>query len=396
MAEQTPERKTPPVGVKLSPDVERRAYGFRARVRWTDPISKQRQTRSTVVKTMDEVNEFFAQMARAAETGSDPTITLTAFVERIADRWKRGLDLTSTAQGYDAGLRLRVLPALGHVQVGKITPGMIDRAIDDWETRYSASILKNSIAPLVRVLDEAVREDVISANPAKNRARRSLNTSAPQTTGSPRAYAIPDLDTLDKLADACGLVHQSYHDHVMLAALLAARGSEVAGLRVGDVDWTTEIVTIAQQTYPGQGGLVTKATKGRQARPVPILKALEPVLKRLTEGRAPEEPLLRGPKGGVLTTASIRRATHWDSLVVELGLPNLKRHGLRHTGATWLADSGVPLHVLQQILGHRSIETTRLYLHPDTRHLLDAARQANAFLSKPARREIKPTRAPGV
>lgn len=120
----------------------------------------------------------------------------------------------------------------------------------------------------------------------------------------------------------------------MLAALLSARGSEVAGLRVGDVDWTTKIVTIAQQTYPGQGGLVTKATKGRQARPVPILKTLEPVLKRLTEGRAPEEPLLRGPKGGVLTTASIRRATHWDSLVVELGLPNLKRHGLRHTGAT--------------------------------------------------------------
>ncbi|MDM4764293.1 tyrosine-type recombinase/integrase [Galbitalea sp. SE-J8] len=83
-------------------------------------------------------------------------------------------------------------------------------------------------------------------------------------------------------------------------------------------------------------------------------------------------------------------------MVVELGLPNLKRHGLRHTGATWLADSGVPLHVLQQILGHRSIETTRLYLHPDTRHLLDAARQANAFLSKPARRETKPTRAPGM
>jgi len=121
------------------------------------------------------------------------------------------------------------MPALGHVQVGKITPRMIDRAIDDWETRYSASILKNSIAPLVRVLDEAVREDVISANPAKNRARRSLNTNAPQTAGSPRAYAIPDLETLDKLADACGLVHQSYHDHVMLAALLAARGSEVAG-----------------------------------------------------------------------------------------------------------------------------------------------------------------------
>lgn len=91
-----------------------------------------------------------------------------------------------------------------------------------------------------------------------------------------------------KLADGCGLVHESYHDHVMLASLLAARDSEVVGLRVGDVDWTTKIVTIAQQTYPRRGGLVTKATKGRRARPAPILEALEPVFKRLTDGRAPE------------------------------------------------------------------------------------------------------------
>lgn len=79
----------------------------------------------------------------------------------------------------------------------------------------------------------------------------------------------------------------------------------------------------------------------------------------------------------------MRRATKWDKLVTELDLPNLTRHGLRHTGATWLADSGIPLHVLQQILGHESIETTKLYLHPDTRHLADAARQANAYLAGP-------------
>ena len=34
----------------------------------------------------------------------------------------------------------------------------------------------------------------------------------------------------------------------------------------------------------------------------------------------------------------------------------------------------------QHIVGHKSIETTRGYLHPDTRHLTSAAVQANAFL----------------
>ncbi|WP_447588217.1 hypothetical protein [Microbacterium lacticum] len=135
-----------------------------------------------------------------------------------------------------------MLPALGHIRVAKITAGMIDRTIDAWEAEHSASTIKNSIAPLVRVLDEAVRDDIISINPAKHRARRNLGKHVTHTTGALRQYALPDLSTLQKLATACGKVHQSYSDHVMLAALLAARGSEVAGLRAGDVDWDNRIV----------------------------------------------------------------------------------------------------------------------------------------------------------
>ena len=82
----------------------------------------------------------------------------------------------------------------------------------------------------------------------------------------------------------------------------------------------------------------------------------------------------------MLTTAAVRDATNWDSSVAGLG-PNLTRHRLRRTGVTWLADAGVPLHVLQEILGHASMETTRGYLHPDDRHLASAAEQANVFLS---------------
>ena len=37
--------------------------------------------------------------------------------------------------------------------------------------------------------------------------------------------------------------------------------------------------------------------------------------------------------------------------------------------------------LLQEILGHASMETTRGYLHPDDRHLASAAEQANGFLS---------------
>lgn len=382
-------RRMPPVGVKLTTDVERRTDGFRARVRWTDPSTHKRVGRVAHVRSQEEVEEFFEQMRASTETGADTTITLTDYAAAIGDRWQRGLDPTSTAELYDTGLRLRVLPALGHVRVAKITAGMIDRTIDAWEVEHSASTIKNSIAPLVRVLDEAVRDDIISINPAKHRARRNLGKHVTHTTGALRQYALPDLATLRKLATACGKVHQSYSDHVMLAALLAARGSEVAGLRVGDVDWENHIVWIRRQHYPGKGGLVVKQTKGRRDRPVPMLDALESVLERLTTDKKPDDPLLRGPRGGVLTTATVRDATRWDDLVAGLNLTGLTRHGLRHTGATWMADAGIALHVLQEILGHQSIETTKGYLHPDHRHLAEAARQANQFLSNtPTRKDI--------
>ncbi len=170
----------------------------------------------------------------------------------------------------------------------------------------------------------------------------------------------------------------------MLAALLAARSSEVSGLQAGDVRFDKDLVVIARQTYPGKGGLITKQTKGRKERRVPILE-------RLTEGKEPEERLLVGPKGGALTTATVRDATNWDQIVKDLGLPDLTRHGLRYTGATWMADAGIPLHVLRDILGHASVETTRGYLQPEDRHLASAAEQGNAFLARSAKAS-RPTR----
>ena len=118
------------------------------------------------------------QLRNASTKGMDVSMTLLEFVTSIGDRWARGLDPTSTGETYGYGLKLRVLPALGYLPVTQITAGIIDRTIDEWEQRHGASPIKNTIAPLVRVLDEAVRDGLIQINPAKNRAKRSLNGNA--------------------------------------------------------------------------------------------------------------------------------------------------------------------------------------------------------------------------
>jgi hypothetical protein len=71
-------------------------------------------------------------MQTTAETGVDSGQTLADYVAFIGDRWTRGIDPTSTYDPYSAGLRLRVLPSLGHLPVGLITAGLVDRAIDRW------------------------------------------------------------------------------------------------------------------------------------------------------------------------------------------------------------------------------------------------------------------------
>jgi hypothetical protein len=94
--------------------------------------------------------------------------------QQLGDRWARGIDPTSTLDPYSAGLRKRVLPALGHLPVSMMSAGLIDRAIDQWEAAYGRSTVKNTIAALVLVLDEAVRDGLLVRNPAKDRARRRI------------------------------------------------------------------------------------------------------------------------------------------------------------------------------------------------------------------------------
>ncbi|MBG6192288.1 integrase [Arthrobacter sp. CAN_A212] len=335
---------------------------------------------SKMVRTIEEASAFHEEMEEATRTGIAPGITLTDYAVHVGDRYLRGVDMSSTGDLYETSLRLRVLPALGHLPVSMLTAGIIDRTIDQWEGTYSKSTIKNSLSSLVRLLDEAMRDDLIHRNPAKLRARRTARTV--HDLVSPRVHAIKDPAALERLASECAKVHDSYADWVLLCALLSARGSEVSGLLVGDVDLELKRVRIQRQHYPGKGGLVIKRTKSRRTRIVPVFEPLVPVLERLTANRSPSERLVVGPRGGVLTTATVRKALSWDSLVTRLGLPGLRRHGLRHTGATWLADAGVPLHVLQEILGHESIETTRLYLHTNDDHLTAAVTSMDRRLSE--------------
>lgn len=383
--------KLPPLGVRLTTDIYEtpmvHGISYVTRVRWTNPANHHREGVRRSFRTRQDAQDWLDRMQQVADTGLDPGITLAGYVEAIGDRWARGIDVSSTYEPYSAGLRLRAVPALGHLPVAMITAGLVDRAIDTWEKDYGRSTVKNTVAGLVLVLDEAVRDGLIPRNPAKDRARRKTvgkgSTDEPAEV-SPRDLALPDVATLDRLVAAVVAEgkHRCWGDMVTLLATTAMRISEVAGLRVGDVDLDHGVIRVERQTYPGRGGLITKATKGRRRRVVPVIDPLRATLVRLTRNRDAGERLLSGPRGGVITTATLRDATSWDATVTALGLPGLVRHGLRHTALTWMADAGVELHLLQRVAGHQDPAVTARYLHPDQQAILDAGTAFSAWWVK--------------
>ena len=79
----------------------------------------------------------------------------------------------------------------------------------------------------------------------------------------------------------------------------------------------------------------------------------------------------------------LRDATSWDEVVSKLGYDHLRRHDLRHTGLTWMADAGVPVHHLRKIAGHGSLTTTQRYLHPDRQSVTDAGELLTKHLRSP-------------
>lgn len=112
--------------------------------------------------------------------------------------------------------------------------------------------------------------------------------------------------------------------------------------------------------------------------PEPFEKRALPFVRA---GPAPDARLFTGPRGGRISTAVLRDATHWDEAVPQLGYEHLRRHDLRHTGPTWLADAGVPTHVLRGIAGHGSLTTAQRYLHPDIHKITAAGTALSAHLS---------------
>jgi integrase/recombinase XerD len=183
--------------------------------------------------------------------------------------------------------------------------------------------------------------------------------------------AVPDTTTV------LGL-----RDRAMLEVLYSSanRRAELLGLRVHDVDFA-------------RGSLFVRQGKGSRDRHVPVgSRALVWLRRYLDESRpqllrrVSEETLFLSSSGGGLAPDVLSRTV---SAYVRTGAPG--RHGschlFRHSTATLMLDAGADVRYVNELLGHRKLDTTMLY----TRVSIAKLRQVHAACH-PAERAAKKRR----
>jgi integrase/recombinase XerD len=128
----------------------------------------------------------------------------------------------------------------------------------------------------------------------------------------------------------------------MLMFYCGLRVGEVCRLKVRHIDLKKNLLFIEKSKY-----LVN--------RNVLIHKEVKPLLLYYMRGKQPDEPLIKTNRH--LLFAAVKRAGKL------IGYPNLKPHTLRHSYATRLLDKGLTILDIKNLLGHKDISTTQVYLH---------------------------------
>jgi integrase/recombinase XerD len=110
------------------------------------------------------------------------------------------------------------------------------------------------------------------------------------------------------------------------------------------------------------GGQMTVFGKGGKTRVIVIQKNLWKSITALRGKSEQDDPVFRSKKGHPLDASMVRRIVRAAAIRAGVSAA-VSPHWLRHAHASHALDRGAPIHLVQQTLGHASLETTSQYVH---------------------------------
>lgn len=297
-----------------------------------------------------------------AAAGTDPTAAaLAAFGEHLVA--ERGLG-ARTREAYCRDVADFLGCAHGRLDAAAVTAYL---ALLRRSGRSPATLARRISA--LRAFARFLQEDL--ASPVADPGPGALDDlPVPRREARLPAVLAPG-EVVALLAAVRGTEPRALRDRAMLELLYATglRVSELLGLRLGDVDRRDRLVRCW-----GKGGKERIVPFGRpaaRALEVYLQSARPQLARRARAGTA--DVLFPGPSGRPLTRQAFWKIIRQYARQAGVGRP-VSPHVLRHSFATHLLAGGADLRVVQELLGHASIETTEIYTHLTLGHVRQAYR----------------------
>ncbi|MCX6167877.1 MAG: tyrosine-type recombinase/integrase [Ignavibacteriales bacterium] len=228
------------------------------------------------------------------------------------------------------------------------------------ESGVSKSTISRKLSAIRRLLNFAIRNDLIEKNPISRIPNPKVKRGLPETINVDSYSEIFSL--VDKENDLANAVRIKSIFELLYGSAL--RVSELCSLNVGDIDFDTNSIKVL-----GKGSKFRIVPMGSKSREV-----LKIYISSLMPYQHSQALFVDGDNKRLSRHTIYRIVNHY---LKYQKIDKKSPHILRHSAATHMLDREADLMAVKEILGHENLSTTQIYTHVSIERLKKSYKKAH-------------------